>query len=216
MTQPTYTVPSPNSPTSTEEPKIIAALAELKSILTDGIQDDNIAPSAIGDGSLASPNNARFSVFDSGSIVLNAASAAGTYMVPEGGVLSSEPGWDTGEASKFFYLRTPDFTVAGRNLRWKLRMQVLTNDVSPAAVLTMGLYPITSIVASVPQFGSQVADSDVAIDPDGVNTRHQAVSDLFSLSDETYYCIRLNIEQETAVGSVPLIGYQLLHNNPAP
>jgi hypothetical protein len=46
MTLPTYTVPTANSATSTEEPKIITALTEIKAILSAGLHDNNFASDA--------------------------------------------------------------------------------------------------------------------------------------------------------------------------
>lgn len=53
MPAPTYTVPSANSDTATEEPKIITALAEIKSILNGDIDSDNLAANAVALSKLA-------------------------------------------------------------------------------------------------------------------------------------------------------------------
>jgi hypothetical protein len=46
MPAPTYTVPSANSDTATEEPKIITALTEIKALLNAGLDEDNFDPGA--------------------------------------------------------------------------------------------------------------------------------------------------------------------------
>ena len=53
MAVPTYTTPTANADTSTEEPKIITALAEIKSILSGALDSSNLAASSVGNSELA-------------------------------------------------------------------------------------------------------------------------------------------------------------------
>lgn len=53
MGAPTYTVPTANSPTSVEEPKIITALAEIKTILNGNVDGDNLGTGVVDNAAIA-------------------------------------------------------------------------------------------------------------------------------------------------------------------
>jgi microcystin-dependent protein len=79
MPAPTYTVPTANADTSTEEPKLITALAELKSILNGDVDADNLANEAVTLAKLAA--SIQQALIPVGSVVPYAGASAPTGFV---------------------------------------------------------------------------------------------------------------------------------------
>ena len=172
-----------------------------------------IGSAQVTDVKLASPNNSVWHTLQEGSIALNGGSAAGTYMVPQDGVLNPGAGWNAGEPSKAIYLDPADYVVANKTTRYRLRAQVWTNSVSPGTNLTFLLSHVSDIITvgpnDEPDFDANVTGSTAALGTTGPLAIHQVASSEFTIGAAGHHAVRLTIDTLTAAGSVPLLSYQL-------
>ena len=93
-------------------------------------------------------NNASYQVLFDREGSHTAARAAGTYGVPNGGVLPIT-GVATAATWGAFYFDPADYpTINGINTKLRVRAQLTVNDAAPVASFTFGLYPVTKPAAS--------------------------------------------------------------------
>ena len=85
MTLPTYTVPTANSPTTTEEPKIITALTQIKSILNGGIVSANLDSNAQIALSKLESSTSGYILVANGSGVITDVAMSGDVGIAAGG-----------------------------------------------------------------------------------------------------------------------------------
>lgn len=88
MAAPTYSVPVANGDASTEEPKIISALAEIKDILAGGVDEDNVDPNGdIPLTALATQTAGRLIIANASGVIVPAA-ASGVVTMDSAGAFS--------------------------------------------------------------------------------------------------------------------------------
>lgn len=220
MSQPTYSVPDSNSPTSTEEPKIIAALAELKTLLTANLATDNLHPNAgitggqlaaaagivggqlldgtVADTDLASPNNAVYKTLLVARGGLGSDTTAGTYHLTAGGndkhAVAVPVASLAASIPQVIYFDDADYTVSSKTQKLRVRAQILTNATQPTITFTFGLYPVT-VAGGADQItftlGTVVPGSTVAFASPAASTASQNNSGDFTIPADGVYALGL-------------------------
>jgi hypothetical protein len=191
MAAPTYTVPTNNSDTATEEPKVTTALSDLKSLLTANLDAANVSPTAaLTDGMLASANNSVYKTINTVVGSFDDTITAGTYIQRGGGGSWAASPSTAASAAQFIYLDDADYTVAAKTAKLRVRLAILSNATTAAITFTAGLYPIT--VAGIADTmtitaGSVVGSSTAAIaSPTLSAVSHQESSDFNIPTDGAY------------------------------
>lgn len=171
MPAPSYSLPAIGSDNSVADPLVRTALSDLKTLLTDGLDEDNIDSingsaldaGTVADAKLASPNNSAYRQLMAQSCFIGDDLAAGTYALANqlsfltGALAGSDPVASGGStyisgATTYYapvnfhpiYFDDADYTVGSLTQKLRLRAQVSANATAWSSVTaTFGLYPLT-------------------------------------------------------------------------
>jgi hypothetical protein len=228
MGAPTYTLPTNNADTATEEPKITLALSELKSLLTAGLTAANVQPASLTDASLASPTSPAYRTLVAVSAIANpdlisngsniyfvAPSPAGN-LIGSGTAISGLASNSRSDGLPLIYFDDADYTVASKTIKLRLRAQVTANATAPACNFTFGLYPITvagGADAITFTAGTVVSSSTVAISTPSASTVTSGVNSDFTAPADGAYAVGVVLSTTQANNSIVQLSAQLQVRN---
>lgn len=215
MPVPTYTVPTANSATATEEPKIITALQEIKNLLNGGLNETNISAAAeIPDSVLASANNSAYrTIFNGSTMIDDQTGSSGGVKLPftstyiTSGTLTAQP-------PTCFYLAASEYAVAGMTTRLRVRGTLMVNSFAPVSTYTIGLYPLSAAAGANDQSqytaGTVVSGSTAVIAAPPATTTTTAVSSEFSFPANGLYALGFTVTGGVGPSSGAMLVYSAM------
>ena len=225
---PTYSIPAANTATQTEEPKIRTALSDLKTLLTDGLDDDNIATGGVGAGSLASnsvttakitsanvtdaklasPNNSVYKTLLESEGTLQSGGVAASATVRWLNVQATASGSPVSSTLPVIYFDDADYVVGSLVQKLRIRVQVSQNTTVQAATFTFGLYPLTVAGSGTAEVifstAGPVASSTVAIAAAPASTVTSSATSDFTIPSDGLYTLGYTSTVATTTGTAYL------------
>lgn len=235
MPAPTYSLPTIGSDTSVSDPLIRTALADLKTLLTDGLDEDNIDSlpgsvldaASVADSKLASPNNSVYRTLLTGVVPIGVIASGTTFQfhsrlstaigipnpVPSGQALSyASTSVESVDFAPYIYLDDADFTVGGLSPKLRIRAQIACNATAPATTFTVGLYPLSvagGTDAITFTLGTVVSGSTVAFVSPSASTVSQGNSGDFAFPTDGAYALGVAVNGTLATNSATLLSAHL-------
>lgn len=184
---------TPTQPNNVNEVKSIKTETAAYVNGADWVDTNRIAPGAVTDTELASPNNSAYRNLLHASTLLENSSGgsipAGTYFM-EGLGFRVASGNNTfinipatpvslPTSIPLIYLDDADYAVAGKTQKVRIRACVSTNATVPAVTITVGLYPVTFTGGSnllVATLGTVVTGSTASFTSPSASASTTAVS----------------------------------------
>lgn len=162
---------------------------------------------------LANAKEAAFSTYrqlQSFATMEFALGAAGTYISPcshSGSVAATSPTL-VGSSVTAFYLDPTDYLAGTRTTKYRIRAQLITNVVAPAANFTVGLYPATAFSGAasgqkpiISSIGAVTSGSTVAFTAPPAGAALAQTSGDFNAPAANFYVIGFALSAVMAAGS---------------
>lgn len=142
--------------------------------------------------------------------------SAGTFLMYHQWALIFAPG-DPGSALCAIYIDTTDFTVGSLTTKYRLKISLSTNQVSPGSNFNFGLNPVTAwngasgVNNGISSIGSDVPGSSTTIPNPLANTRTTVYSSEFPINTTGFYAFSV-VQGALDADSIPFITCWLQHN----
>lgn len=216
---PTFTVPTNNSDSATEEPKITVALSDLKSLLSGNLDSDNVAPLGLTDASLASANNSTYkTIYTAASgvgdvltgaptiyFLITAVSGGGAVV---GSIAATSPRSisttsDVFPAPGLFDFDDADYAVAGKTTKMRVRASMVNNGTASTRNWVVGVYPTTYSGAAdtfTITAGAVVPGTTATLTAPAASVRTAAVSTDATIPADGTYALGFTVSSGPASG----------------
>lgn len=170
----------------------------------NGLSDDNLSSSA-------GMYTAYRTIGTATSLIQNSTGGAADYWLTPGGSPRVES-VDTTVQINSIYLASADYAISGRTSKLRIRAQVYVNGTTPAATITVGLFPVSSVAGAAGFFqatlGTVVSGSTVPFSPTS-GTKNQGNSGDFTFPADGDYAIGITLSTNLAANSIVSLAAQL-------
>lgn len=187
-------IPTIGKKGNTEHPKVNAAIEALNAILGEEnkVKGSGVEEGTITDKNLVSSNNLAYRLLLMATGNVQAALAAGTYIlgVPAEKPIASGAAMNGPVIPPYFQFVKADSEVGGKTQKLRTRVQMAVNAAKPTIKFTFGLYPIT-VAGGVGEtkftLGTVVSGSTVEVNEPPASTITSKESSDFAIPSDGAY-----------------------------